>query len=227
MKKKMFSVLLSIVVVVAVVAGGIGLVSPDMGKVSAETSSSKPAKFKGPNKPRQMMDEILGLEKHSDLERKNELAAQRNKQLNQQIAAVPADPAVTDEVAQGIFLRFIAGNKTAAEKESLRNGYLKQTLGITKSNKQDKLFELAEEYLQAGNQIQIESENIGRKYHPHHAAASAEDQAAFALLAERKKNLVRNTMRKLRQQLNSGQLSDRIEDHIETKVKPRIKVNRH
>jgi len=83
------------------------------GTVTANESVSKSTRFRE------------NLEK---FQRLNQQAVEKNKALLAQMNQ-PLDPSVTDDIALGIVLRFVSGNKTELEKNQVRH-YMSDVLEI-------------------------------------------------------------------------------------------------
>lgn len=155
----------------------------------------------------------------------NREAFEKNKILRAELRNHPPDPSVTDDVALGLVLRFISGNRNEQEKNQVRQ-YLSDVLGVSDRADQDKLLAVSETYKLRSNEIQMQSEGVTRKYHPSHSFINNADKQALHRLALSKTKLIKDSEKSLRTGLSDTAWMS-IETALETQVKPRAKVSYH
>lgn len=151
-----------------------------------------------------------------------------NKQAHLKNAALrktPPDPSVTDEVAYGIALRLVGDSKTDVEKQ-LKRTYMANNLGVTDVDDQNLLFQISETYKRNSNLIQINAENITRKYHPTHSTISNADNDKIKELGKNKEKLVKDVVKDLKRDMSSSSWTA-FQTAVLGRIKSNIKANVH
>lgn len=164
---------------------------------------------------------------NTETERRKELnreAVQKNAVLLAAQQSVPLDPSITDEVALGLVLRFVSGNRTEQQKTQVR-GYISNVLGITTTADQDQLFRVADTYRLRSNEIQMQAEATIQKYHPTHSTISPQDRQTLRELAQTKNALIVRSAAVLNETLSSAARTALV-TNIRERVKSRVKAYR-
>lgn len=154
-----------------------------------------------------------------------ELLNKEARLKNAALSTATPHPSVTDEIAYGIVLRLIGDNKTDAEKQRMRT-YMASNLGVTDETDQNLLFQISEDYKSKSNLIQMDAENITRKYHPTHSTISNADDIAIKKLGKDKKNVVKKAVKDLEKDMTaSGWVA--FQTVVLGRIKSNIKPNVH
>lgn len=166
-------------------------------------------------------------EDNTDLQNQSrrEMLNKQGRKNNAALRTSTPDPSVTDEIAYGIALRLIGDYKTNDEKQLMRS-YIAGNLGITSETDQDLLFQISEAYKRKSNLIQIDAENITRKYHPTHSTISNADDIAIKKLGKDKKNLVKKSVKDLQKDMNPSNWIA-FQTAVLGRIKSNIKANVH
>jgi hypothetical protein len=169
-------------------------------------------------------EEKIELHKHQESRYQilNRQARLKNNALSKSSSP---DPSVTNEIAFGIALRLIGDSNTDAEKQLMRK-YMANNLGVTNISDQNLLFQISEEYKRNSNLLQMNAENITRKYHPTHSTISNADDNKIKKLGKDKEKLVKDAVRDLMRDMSSSSWTS-FETAVIERIKPNIKANVH
>lgn len=148
----------------------------------------------------------------SEAEKLVKMSRVRNKELNENL--VP-DPSVSDEVACGVFLRFIGeGYRNSPERE-VKKKYA-ASIGFNNPNDQENLLQHAEKYVSISNQIAANSNQYKQ---------GNRNEAALRNLGKDKSKLVKDIVRDLKHTLSADGWNA-FNDTVLNRIKPRVKVSR-